>query len=64
MIRLRERAGGHVVAWVPTGFEVLASRVVGGRVKPTDLYVGADAFLTGDAGLAKCPDLKVEVIAP
>jgi hypothetical protein len=28
VIRLRERAGGHVVAWVATGFEVLASRVV------------------------------------
>lgn len=25
---------------------------------------GADAFLTGDAGLAKCPDVNVEVIAP
>lgn len=28
------------------------------------IEVGADAFLTGDAGLAKCPDVKVEVIAP
>jgi hypothetical protein len=44
VIRLRERAGGQVVAWVPTGFDVLASRVVGGRVKPTDLYAGADAL--------------------
>jgi hypothetical protein len=44
VIRLRERAGGHVVAWVPTGFDVLASRVVGGRVKPADLYAGADAL--------------------
>ncbi|MBX3204727.1 MAG: type II toxin-antitoxin system VapC family toxin [Labilithrix sp.] len=28
------------------------------------IEAGADAFLTGDAGLAKCPDVKVEVIAP
>jgi hypothetical protein len=44
VIRLKERAGGHVVAWVPTGFEVLASRVVGGRVRPADLFAGADAL--------------------
>lgn len=25
---------------------------------------GADAFLTGDAGLAKCPGLNVEVVSP
>ena len=37
VIRLKERAGGQIVAWVPTGFEVLASRVVGGRVRPADL---------------------------
>ena len=47
VIRLRERAGGLVVAWVATGFEVLASRVVGGRVKPADLSAGADALSTG-----------------
>jgi hypothetical protein len=44
VIRLRERAGGLVVAWVATGFDVLASRVVAGRVKPADLSVGADAL--------------------
>ena len=33
VIRLRERAGGLVVAWVATGFDVLASRVVAGRVR-------------------------------
>jgi hypothetical protein len=44
VIRLRERPGGAVVAWVATGFDVLASRVVGGRVKPGDLSVGADAL--------------------
>lgn len=46
VIRLRARDAGHVVAWVATGFDVLASRVVGGRVKPADLSVGADALAT------------------
>ena len=44
VIRLRERPGGSIVVWVATGFDVLASRVVGGRVKPSDLSVGADAL--------------------
>lgn len=47
VIRLRERDGGFVVAWVATGFDVLASRVVAGRVKPADLSAGADALATG-----------------
>ena len=47
VIRLRERAGGLVVAWVATGFDVLASRVVGGRIKPADLSAGADALSVG-----------------
>jgi hypothetical protein len=42
VIRLRQRADGHLVAWAATGFDVLASRVVGGRVSPADLCVGAD----------------------
>ncbi len=44
VIRLRERPGDQVVAWVATGFDVLASRVVGGRVRPGDLSAGADAL--------------------
>ncbi len=28
------------------------------------IEAGADAFLTGDAGLAKCPDVTVEVFGP
>jgi hypothetical protein len=32
---------------VATGFDVLASRVVGGRMKPADLSAGADALATG-----------------
>jgi len=47
VIRLRERAGGHVFAWVSTCFDVLASRVVVCRVKPADLSAGADALAAG-----------------
>jgi hypothetical protein len=47
VIRLRERPGGQVVAWVATGFDVLASRVVGGRVRPADLSAGADGLARG-----------------
>jgi hypothetical protein len=47
VIRLRERSGGLVVAWVATGFDVLASRVVGGRIRPADLCAGADALTAG-----------------
>lgn len=47
VVRLRERAGGLVVAWVATGFDVLASRVVGGRIRPADLSAGADALTAG-----------------
>jgi hypothetical protein len=47
VIRLKERAGGFVVAWVNTGFDVLASRVIGGRVRPGDLSAGADALVAG-----------------
>lgn len=47
VIRLRERSGGLVVAWVATGFDVLASRVVQGSVKPADLSAGADALVAG-----------------
>ena len=44
VIRFRERGDGQVVAWVATGFDVLASRVVGGVVRPADLSIGADAL--------------------
>jgi hypothetical protein len=47
VVRLREREGGLVVAWVATGFDVLASRVVRGRIKPADLSAGADALRVG-----------------
>jgi hypothetical protein len=44
VIRLRERPGGLFVAWAATGFDVLASRVVAGRVRPSDLFAAADAL--------------------
>lgn len=47
VIRLRERDGGLVVAWAATGFDVLASRVVAGRIRPADLSAGADALASG-----------------
>ncbi|MEZ0053629.1 hypothetical protein ABIA30_004658 [Mycobacterium sp. MAA66] len=45
VIRFRARGDDAVVAWAATGFEVLASRVVGGRVQPSDLCAGADALI-------------------
>jgi hypothetical protein len=51
VVRLRERADGLVVAWVATGFDVLASRVVGGRIRPADLCAGADALAQGLAAM-------------
>jgi hypothetical protein len=47
IIRLRQRSGEFVVAWVATGFDVLASRVVGGRINPPDLSAGADVLAAG-----------------
>lgn len=51
VIRLRSRANGLLTAWVATGFDVLASRVVGGEVRPEDLSVGADALARGLAAM-------------
>jgi hypothetical protein len=47
VIRLRARSGGLLTAWVATGFDVLASRVVAGTVRPDDLSVGADELARG-----------------
>lgn len=47
VVRLRQRSDGVVVAWTATGFDVLASRVIGGRVRPPDLCAGADALADG-----------------
>lgn len=59
VIRLRVRADGLVGAWVLTGFDVLAARVVGARLRPSDVTCAADQLLRGlqadtadvDAGL-------------
>lgn len=47
IIRLRTRSEGLLTAWVATGFEVLACRVVPGEVRPGDLSVAADALARG-----------------
>jgi len=47
VIRLRARSAGLLTAWVATGFDVLASRVVVGEVRPHDLSVGADELARG-----------------
>jgi hypothetical protein len=47
VIRLRRRSQDVLVAWTATGFDVLASRVVGGTVRPPDITAGADGLLQG-----------------
>jgi hypothetical protein len=51
VIRLRARAGGLLTAWVATGFDVLAGRVVAGTIRPNDLSVGADELARGLAAV-------------
>jgi hypothetical protein len=51
VIRLRARSGGLVTAWAATGFDVLASRVVAGTLRPDDLSVGADELARGLAAV-------------
>lgn len=47
VIRLRTRADGLIGAWAATGFDVLAVRVVAGRVDSPDVTCAADALLRG-----------------
>lgn len=47
VIRLRARPGGSFAAWVATGFDVLATRVVAGIIRPADLSAGADDLARG-----------------
>lgn len=42
VIRLRTRTDHLIGAWVATGFDVLAARVVAGRIRPADLSCAAD----------------------
>ncbi len=51
VIRLRARLGGGLTAWAATGFDVLASRVVAGAMRPDDLSVGADELARGLAAM-------------
>lgn len=51
VIRLRTRSGGLFTAWAQTGFDVLASRVVAGSLRPDDLSVGADELARGLAAV-------------
>ncbi|OBB56017.1 hypothetical protein A5757_02980 [Mycobacterium sp. 852013-51886_SCH5428379] len=51
VVRLRERSDSSVICWVATGFDVLASRVVAGRMMPADVCVGADALIAGLAAM-------------
>lgn len=47
VIRIRARSAGLLTAWVATGFDVLASRVVAGKMRPDDMSVGADGLAQG-----------------
>lgn len=47
VIRLRVRSDGLLGAWVATGFDVLAGRVVTGTVRPADLTCAADRLADG-----------------
>ncbi|MFZ0902311.1 MAG: hypothetical protein WAN71_00190 [Mycobacterium sp.] len=51
VIRLRTRPGGALTAWAVTGFDVLASRVVAGSLRPDDLSIGADELARGLAAI-------------
>ncbi|BBU21997.1 hypothetical protein [Mycobacterium xenopi] len=51
VIRIRTRPGGLLTAWVTTGFDVLASRVVAGTVRPDDLSAGANQLAHGLAAM-------------
>lgn len=47
VVRLRVRADGSIGAWVSTGFDVLAGRVVAGELVPSDVTFAAGELLAG-----------------
>ncbi|WIM89514.1 hypothetical protein PT015_08795 [Candidatus Mycobacterium wuenschmannii] len=51
VVRLHARSSREFTAWVSTGLDVLASRVVAGVVRPDDLSVGADELSRGLAAV-------------
>ncbi|NLU63120.1 hypothetical protein HCA61_12710 [Rhodococcus sp. HNM0563] len=59
VVRLRRRGDDVLSAWIMTGFDVLAARIVRGTVHPADLCVAADSLrtaLTASLGTAKAID--------
>jgi hypothetical protein len=44
VIRFKTRSETTLMAWVATGFDVLAGRALQGRVRPNDLSAGADGL--------------------
>lgn len=50
VVRLRARGPDRVTAWAATGLDVLASRVVAGRLRPEDMTVGADGLVRAVGG--------------
>ncbi|MCK0092374.1 hypothetical protein MWU77_16475 [Rhodococcus sp. F64268] len=59
VVRLRRRGDDVLSAWIMTGFDVLAARIVRGTVHPADLCVAADSLrtaLTESLGTAKAID--------
>lgn len=51
VIRLRARSSRLLTAWTATGFDVLASRVVVGKVRPADMTVAAEGLAQGLAAM-------------
>ncbi|SEL64417.1 hypothetical protein [Rhodococcus maanshanensis] len=47
IVRMRQRDEGQLVAFVPTGFDALAARVVSGRISPDDTSAAGDGLLNG-----------------
>jgi hypothetical protein len=47
VVRVRLRSDGLLAAWVATGFDVLACRLVAGTMRPGDLCAGADELARG-----------------
>jgi len=47
VVRLRIRADGLIGAWAATGFDVLAVRVVAGRIEPADVTCAGDVLFRG-----------------
>ncbi len=47
VVRLRMRSDGLLGAWVATGFDVVAARVVAGVMRPADMTFAADQLVAG-----------------